>query len=331
MAGFPRVADEYDIIVAGGGHAGLQAGLKAALLNFRALVLDKGPKYGRSYYAPKMENIPGFPDGISGHKLLDLQAAQLRARSDRVTYVTPAKVVAAHRAGGKFHVEYDWLRQRRTVRSRALVLAMGIVDRMPDLDGKIDAIFPWANLGLVYFCEFCDGHDLTDRSVAVLGHERYAAHLAQDLRHFQPRSVEIVTLGRPFLADVPPDVRAPLVRALDGEGTARVETPVVGWDGLRERVLTVRFADGSERTYDRGFSGLGWWTQNTEIPVSLGCRRDAEGYVDVDEDMRALSASDGTPLEGLYVVGDLNRGWNQIPEAWASAERAVIHAYTAFL
>lgn len=331
MAGFPRVAEEYDIVVAGGGHAGLQAALKTALLHYRALLVDKGPKFGRSYYAPRMENIPGFPEGVSGHKLLDLQIAQVRAHPERISYVTPATVVGAHFADGRYHVEFDWLKQRRTVRSRALILALGVVDRMPQIDGKIDAIFPWANFGIVHFCEFCDGHDLTGRVVAVLGHDRYTAHLAQDLLHFEPKSLEILTSGEPFLADVPPAERAPILAELDAQGIARVEQPIRGYDGIREKVFTVRLADGTPRTYDRAFSGLGWWARNTELPVALGARLDAEGYVAVDEDMRALSAATGKPLPGLYVVGDLNCGWNQIPEAWAAAERAVIHAYTAFL
>ncbi|HUJ78364.1 MAG TPA: FAD-dependent oxidoreductase, partial [Thermoplasmata archaeon] len=78
MAGFVRLRDRYDFIVLGGGHAGLQAALKAALLQYSVLVVDRGPKYSRSYYAPRLENIPGFPEAISGHKLLDLQIAALK-------------------------------------------------------------------------------------------------------------------------------------------------------------------------------------------------------------------------------------------------------------
>ena len=66
MPGFVRIKESYDFLIVGGGHAGLQAALKAALLGFSALVVDRGPKYSRSYYAPKMDNIPGFPDGVSG-------------------------------------------------------------------------------------------------------------------------------------------------------------------------------------------------------------------------------------------------------------------------
>jgi thioredoxin reductase len=67
------------------------------------------------------------------------------------------------------------------------------------------------------------------------------------------------------------------------------------------------------------------------IPRSLGAAFDPEGYVRTDDDCRVLGAEDGQPLPGLYCAGDLRSGWNQIPEAWASAERAVIHAWADYL
>lgn len=331
MAGFPRVRDRYDLVVLGGGHAGLQAALKAALLQKSVLLLDRGPKYSRSYYAPKMDNIPGFPEGISGHKLLDLQVAALRPHAERVTYVAPALATGARRVEDGFVVEFDWLKQHRSVHGRALVLAMGVVDRMPEVGGQIDGVFPWANLALVDFCLVCDGHEMPGKSIAVLGHDAFAARLALDLLEFGPRSVEVLTNGRPFLEGVSPAEREALDPLLAAGPVGHFEGRIVGYGGLKEKEFHVRFEDGSERRYDRGFSGLGWYDMHTAIPRSLGCALDEEGFVAVDEDGRALASADRAPIPGLYVVGDLKSGWNQVPEAWASAERAVLHAYARYL
>jgi thioredoxin reductase (NADPH) len=330
MAGFVRLKASYDLLVIGGGHAGLQAGLKAALLHHTAAVLDRGPKFGRSFYAPKMDNIPGFPEGISGHKLLDRQIEALRQVAERVDYVTPARVTAVRRVDAGYRVEFSWLGQERTAQSRAVVLAMGVVDRMPSIGGAIEPIFPWANFAIVDFCILCDGHELPGKSVAVLGHDEFAARTALDLLHFQPKSLEILTHGEPFLASTAAELRADLEGQLARAGISHVETPIAGYEGIREKVFGVKFADGSTRQYDRGFSGLGWYDMHGQIPRSLGCSIDAEGYVRVDDDARALDEND-RPIPGLYCVGDLKSGWNQIPEAWASAERAVIHAYAAYL
>jgi thioredoxin reductase (NADPH) len=331
VPGFPRLRPEYDIVIVGGGHAGLQAGLKAALLGHSAVIIDRGPKYSRSYYAPKMDNIPGHPDGVSGHRLLDLQVAAVRGVPSTVDYVTPAHADRATSTGTGFEVGFEWLKQRHTVRGRALVLAMGVVDRIPEVGGKIDPIFPWANQALVDFCLFCDAHELTGKSVAVIGHDAFAARSALDLVHFRPSALSLLTHGRPFLAGVPPTERAELVAALDAAKVDRSELEMVGFDGLREKRFGVRFADGSQRTFDRGFSALGWYDMHQGLPRALGCRFDVEGYVVTDEDCRALDDRTGAPIPGLYCIGDQRNGWNQIPEAWATAERAVIHAYASYL
>jgi thioredoxin reductase (NADPH) len=326
----PRLKESYDIVVLGGGHAGLAAGLKAALLNHTAAVLDRGPKYSRSFYAPVMDNIPGFPEGVSGHKLLDAQIAAVRKREEKVGYFTPARAVSVRPVDGGFETTFEWLMQTRVVRGRALVLALGVVDRMPLLDGKIDPIFPWANFGIVDFCIFCDGHTMTGKTVAVIGHDAYAVRNALDLWHFEPTSVELVTEGRPLLEGSDGAEDAALRAELARTGTTVVETPITGFDGIREKRFHLKFADGSVRQYDKGFSALGWYDQHHEIPASLGARFDKEGFVITDEDCRVLDAA-GAPIPGLYCVGDLRNGWNQIPEAWATAERAVIHAYGYYL
>ena len=331
MPGFPRLKESYDLVIVGGGHAGLQAGLKAALLYQTAVLVDRGPKYSRSYYAPRMDNIPGFPDGISGHKLLDLQIAALRKVEERVGYFTPARATAAERDGAGYAVTFEWLKQTIVARGRALVLAMGVVDRIPEVGGKIDPIFPWANLGIVDFCLLCDGHELAGKSLAVIGHDAFAARTALDLKHFAPSSVELLTHGRPLLEGEPAEERRTLEEALRAGGIPHYEGEMVGFDEIREKRFGVRFADGSHRSYDRGFSALGWYDMHQAIPRSLGCRFDPDGYVVTDEDCRAISDATGEPIPGLYVIGDLRNGWNQIPEAWATAERAVIHAYAQYL
>ncbi|MCI4368443.1 MAG: FAD-dependent oxidoreductase [Thermoplasmata archaeon] len=331
MPGFPRLKDSYDILIVGGGHAGLHAGLKAGLLRHSAAVISRGPKWGRSFYAPRMENIPGFPKPISGHALLDLQVGALATCSEFVGYFSPATATAVRKTPEGFEVDFDWLAQRKVARGRALILAIGVVDRLPAIEGKIDAVFPWANFGLLDFCIFCDGHELTGKSVAVLGSDSFAARTALDLLHFAPSSVEILTNGDRFLGGMPSGEREALTEQLTAKAIHPVEARFIGYEGLREKQFQVKFADGSERKYDRGFSGLGWYDMHESLPRSLGCKFDPDGYVLTDEDCRVLAADGSTPIPGLYCIGDLRSGWNQIPEAWATAERAVIHAYASYL
>ena len=331
MPGFPRLQESYDIVVVGGGHAGLQAALKTALLGYKGALIDRGPKYSRSYYAPVMDNIPGFPNGISGHGLLDLQITAVRKVDEWVSYFTPGVVRTVERTESGFAVPFDWLKQDLTARGRVVVLAMGVVDRILEVGGDIKPIFPWANQALVDFCILCDGHTLGTKSLAVLGHDAFAALTAIDLLHFHPSSVEILTSGKSLLEGVPTAEAENLRKTLKERGITHFESEITGFDEIREKRFGVKFADGSHRSYEKGFSALGWYDMHQEIPRSLGCRFDADGYVVTDEDCRAISDATGTPIPGLYCVGDQRNGWNQIPEAWATAERAVIHAYANFL
>ena len=331
MAGFPRLKDRYDIVVVGGGHAGLQAALKGALLQHTVALLDRGPKYSRSYYAPHMLNIPGFPEGVSGHHLLDQQVAAVRKQEDAVGYFTPATVTSVVREADEFAVTFEWLKNTHVTRGRVVVLAMGVVDRIPEVGGKIDPIFPWANQAIVDFCLLCDGWDLVGKSVAVLGQDAFAVRTALDILHFRPKSVELLTHGHSLLEGVPEPDRSNLTASLQEHSIPVVTAEMVGFDGIHEKVFGVRFADGSHRTYDRGFSGLGWYSMHDTIPKSLGCRFDPDGYVVTDEDCRAIADATGKPIPGLYCVGDQRNGWNQIPEAWATAERAIVHAWAFFL
>ena len=330
MHGPPRLKESYDVVTVGGGHAGLQAGLKTALLERTGAVISRGPKYSRSYYAPRMDNIPGFPDGISGHRLLDLQTEALRHHDGRVDLFSPAVATAVARTDQGYEVTFEWLKQTLIARGRVLLLAMGVVDRIPEVGGRIDPIFPWANQGLVEFCMICDGHELPGRSIGVIGHDAFAVRTALDLLAFHPASVELLTHGRPLMEGVAREEREPLVSALAEHRIPVRETEMVGFDEIRERRFGVRFADGSHRSYDRGFSAMGWYEMHQAFPRALGCRFDSDGYVVTDEDCRAL-AEDGHPIPGLYCVGDQRNGWNQVPEAWATAERAVIHAWAEYL
>ena len=255
----------------------------------------------------------------------------MRAADERVGLFSPAKALSAHRLeGGEYRVEFEWLGQAREVRGKALILALGVVDRILEVAGSIQPIFPWANFGIVDFCLFCDGHTLTGKSVAVLGADGFAARTALDIVHFEPSEVQILTHGTSLLSEASAEERAELLERLTAAHVTSSEEAIVGFDGIREKKFGVKFAGGGSRTFDKGFSALGWYDMHQAIPRSLGANFDQDGYVVTDEDCRVLGA-DGKPVAGLYCVGDLRNGWNQIPEAWATAERAVIHAYSYYL
>lgn len=317
----------YDFIVVGGGPVGLHAGLKAALLNHTALVLDKGRKWCRIWFVPRVDNIPTHPEGISGSDLVNLGRKALKKYEDKVELKDLFEVVEIEKEDG-FKVKAMSKRAKETVefRSRAVILATGVIDRQPEIGGSIQPILPYANKGLVHYCLFCDGHMMTGQDVAVIGHGELAANTAFDLGFFGAKSVTILTHGKEMFEEE----REGLMDKLSAQGVENVKEKITGLFGLDENLLGVEFEDGSKRKFDSGMVALGLFRINNELVASLGGQLDEEGYIVTDEDCRVLDNS-GSPIEGLYAVGDVRNDWNQITIGFGDAERAVIHAYARLL
>ena len=156
---------EYEVVVIGGGPAGLQAALTLGRVHRRTLLLDSGAY--RNGPAEHMHNFLGF-DGMPP---AELRAA---ARKNLEAYETvEVRDVCADRAareGDAFRVD---LADGGSVRTRGLILATGLRDTLPEKPGLGEL---WGSV--VAQCPFCHGHEMAGRPVAILGAEESGAHLA---------------------------------------------------------------------------------------------------------------------------------------------------------
>lgn len=323
----------YDFIVVGGGPVGLHAGLKAALLNQTALVLDKGRKWCRVWFVPRIDNVPGFPDGVSGAELVKAGRSALKKYDKKVTLKDFYEVKSIEKHD-RFKVKALNNRTNRTevFESKAVILATGVVDRQPEIEGSIKHILPYANKGLVHYCLFCDGHMMTGQDVAVFGHDEFAVHTAEDLNWFEAKSITIMTNGKKMFEGKDKDEteKGELKDKLDEINVEIVTNRINGLFGLDENFLGVKFEGGPEKRFDAGMAALGLYKVNNELATFLGGKLDDEGYVVTDSECRVLN-KDGVPIEGFYAVGDIKSEWNQIVIGYGDAERAVINAYAYLL
>jgi thioredoxin reductase (NADPH) len=329
-----------DFAIVGGGPAGLHAALKAALLFHTAVLFDKGKKHGRIFFAPKVNNIPGFPGGISGAKLLAAQRRHIEVYEEEqggrrfVEVVEPAEVVDIARAAPDepFALTVRLVKTGETVvrRARAVIIATGVVDRQPYIGEwtarDIRPILPYANKGTVEYCLLCDGHTVAGKTVAVIGADRKAVGIAETLRDHFGANVTVVAC-----VDCAPDAggdAAAKMRASAGKrGLPILFQPIVSVHGLKEGRLGLDFADGSTAAFDKGFLSFGWFKMNNELAVRMGGQLDADGYVKTTSDCEVLDAA-GEPIPRLFAIGDIRAdAWKQIPSAFADAENAVIHAF----
>ena len=260
--------DILDCLVVGAGPAGLVAATYLARFRRRIAVVDAAAS--RARWIPTSHNCPGFPLGVSGPALLQ------RLREQAETYgvaVTRGRIDALTRDGDGF-VARD--AQGGAWRAVTVILATGIVDRLPEVDGGGASLAAAIDAGVLRLCAVCDGYEASDERIGVLGPPEDAARHAAFLRTFS-RSVEAIPLGSAA--------------------------------GLRcdEASCTVSFHDGSRRDYDTLYPVLGGDSQS-QLARELGAIVDDEGALHADAHLQ-------TSVDGLYAIGDVVSALNQIAVA----------------
>jgi len=146
-----------DVIVVGGGPAGMTAALYALRNGKSALVIEKHGFGGQITYSPKVENFPGTLS-MSGNEFADHFLEQIMAQGAEVEL---EKVTKIEKQDNCFVVHTE---EGSTFEGKTVVLATGVKHRMLGLDGEYDLVGEG-----ISFCAVCDGDFYTDQTVAVAG------------------------------------------------------------------------------------------------------------------------------------------------------------------
>jgi len=282
--------NDPEVLIIGGGPAGLTAATYLGRFRRRTLVVDAGDP--RAAWIPVSHNMPGFPAGIGGDDILKRMREQAEEYG---AVILPGRVETLARDGEGFVALVDG----GEIRARAVLLATGVVDHHPDLPGVERAV----QRSLVRVCPICDGYEATGKAVAVIGHSDKGAREAAFMRTYSDR-VTLIHIG-------PPEA---LTRReeLDRLGVELVLAPLDSIDIEQDRVTALSYG-GQSRAFDLVYSALGT-SPNAELAQGLGARLADDGRLEVD-------LHQATSVAGLYAAGDVVRGLNQI--AVATAEAAV--------
>jgi thioredoxin reductase len=268
----------WDCAIAGGGPAGLSAALVLGRARRRVLVCDAGEPRNRRSNA-----VHGYltRDGIAPATFLAVARAELAPYTtveQRRTVVTDAL-----RRNDGFELV---LEGGERVRSRTVLIATGIVDELPPLDG-LDPLYGRS----VHHCPYCDGWEHRDGAIAVHGPGETGARFAIKLTQW---SNDVVWLAdgdpavpdelRGELASAGVTVRAERVRRLEGtEG--RLERIVL--DGAAPLARSALFIATRQR-------------QGSRLAERLGCRLNQYGTVDT-------RSAERTDVPGVFVAGDASK------------------------
>jgi thioredoxin reductase len=281
----------WDVIVVGGGAAGLSAALMLGRARRRVLVLDGGAP--RNAVAPHMHGVLGH-DGLPPLDLLALGHAELERygverRSARATGARLEADGVVVTAGGQ------------ELRARRLVVATGLSDELPDVPG-IDA--HWGR-GVVV-CPYCDGWEHRDERIAVLATSPGSVSYVQLLRQW---SHDVVFLT----GDVPEPLGADLAGLeARGIGIERRGIHSVVADG--DRLRGIELADGTVLEVDVIFTHT-TVTPNDALLRELGVEVDDDGWAVVD-------ASGRTRTPGVWAIGNLVNPSANVPVSIAAGSMA---------
>jgi thioredoxin reductase len=291
----------YDVIIIGGGPAGLSAALVLGRCRRRVLVCDSGKPRNAASHA-----MHGFlsRDGIPPWEFLQIAREQLRPYE--TVELRDVEVTAAACRDSRFHVT---LADGATFETRKLLIATGVRDNLPEIPG-----FPELYGKSVFHCPYCDGWEVRDRPLAIYGRGDRGLGLSLELTGWS-RDLVLCTDG-------PSEIAADDLAQLDRNGIRVREDRVTRLEGT-DRLERIVFASGAPLDRHALFFTTGQ-TPQSQLAIELGCAMNDKGTV-------RTGKYEATHLAGLYVAGDASRAVQWVIVAASEGAEAAFDINTALL
>ncbi|RIX31658.1 NAD(P)/FAD-dependent oxidoreductase [Sphingomonas edaphi] len=281
--------EPLDCLVIGGGPAGLTAAIYLSRYHLDIMVVDGGKS--RAAWIPRTHNHAGYPEGIKGTDLLDRMKEQARRYGTRIE---DGQVTRIERdaESGLFNAEWG----SGPVTARTVLLATGVTNRRPPMD--VEAHDDALARGLIRYCPICDGYEITDKRVGIIGTGERGAGEAIFLRSYTSDLTLVAPDGAHALDD------AELERLAEA-GVKLVDGPVEAIEPGDDDITLS--ASGQHITVDSIYPALGSDT-HTQLAEMLGAAQAGDDCIRVDSHQR-------TSVPGLYAAGDVVHGLDQISHA----------------
>jgi thioredoxin reductase len=263
----------FDVVIVGGGPAGLSAALNLGRARKRVLLCDAGPRRNAA-----AEQIHGFvtQDGTPPTDFRRIGRRQLETYTN-----VDARDVHVEEIGGErgaFQVRLA----SGDVAARRILLCTGMIDVLPDIEGFREL---WGRS--IFQCPYCHGWEVQDRKFGFLAPGAELIDFALLLRGWSG-DVTVLTDGK---FSVPPEART----RLDGAGVRVEERGIVRLSGGDEGLERIELADGGSLPLDVLFARPP--QRQVALVQALGPALDPGGYVQVEEQR--------TSIPGIYAAGDL--------------------------
>jgi thioredoxin reductase (NADPH) len=278
-----------DCLIVGGGPAGLTAAIYLARFHLDILVVDGGKS--RAAWIPCTRNHAGFPDGISGTELLQRMRDQACKYGAKIENEFVTKLERDEETG---LFTASWGSGCAT--ARAVLLESGVTNRRPPIDEKLhdDAL----SRGLIRYCPICDGYEVTDRKIGVIGSDSHGVAEAVFLRSY---TADVTLIAPDKAMRLKPEDQQKLREA----GIDCVDGPTQAV-AIADDHIVIDTAEG-HYAFDSIYPALGSDT-HVQLAEMAGAALSSEECIKVDAHQR-------TSVPGLYAAGDVVIGLDQISHA----------------
>lgn len=301
----------YPVAIIGSGAAGTMAA-KRAILNNNEVLLFTGAKQeqrrSRGNWVRKIDNIPG---------LEKYERAILELRNDTLEdliksplgqnlYVIKDSVLSIEKTNEFFKITDG---SNRTILARYVVMATGIMDEQPHIQGSIRPILKYANGQTVVYCLVCDGHRSYGKKSVVIGYSEAAGNAALILAEkYQLTDLAILTNGFPH------QFNDALLKRIEEKGIKILEAPIqkiLGNEDLKQlKGFELETGENIEAEFALVSLGI---RPNNQLAIQMGAEVDVNGLVMTD-------TNGETCIPDLFIIGDLrSNSMKQIYTAWQQA------------
>jgi thioredoxin reductase len=293
---------DADVLIAGGGPAGLSAALILGRCRRRVILCDDLKQRNRA--SREIHGLLGSMGRSPSRFLQEARQEVVRHASvslfqTRITSVEPAE------DGFRFACA-----DGTSGTAAKVLLATGIVDELPELQGIGDFY------GIsVHHCLYCDGFEYAGRPVAAYGKGDKGADLAVMMKHWI-KDVVACSDGS--------EVSAEALQKLEQHGIPLRTEPIRALEGVEGHLANIKFESGSDLNRAALFFSTGCH-QASDLPKRLGCQRDEKGGVIIDP------LTEETSVPGVYVAGDVSRDVLLVAIAIAEGAKAAVAINKALL